>query len=465
MKLVINNELIYPKHIRNNSKKVSKGDLFIAYKGINNDGNDYIAEAIENGARYVIGERKIYELQNILKKHSHIKYIHVNDSRECWAELCAQRYNYPQHKLKIIGITGTDGKTTTTHLIYEILKFSNMKVGLINTVSAKVGKKEIKTGDHTTTPDPDILFNLINKIVDQGIEYLVLEVTSHSLNQKRVHGIDFEVSGVTNITPEHLDLHKNFDSYVKDKAKISFQSHAVFLNKESLGYEELKKYLPKRLLSKNRYFEISSKSKIIREDIPPVFKKKFPGEYNTQNVMLAINICQYLGVSYELCIGALENVSPVKGRFNKIKNNLGINLVVDFAHTPNSMKNILSTVSNMKKGDSKIITVFGCAGERDTHKRKIMGEISAKYSDFVVLTSEDPRSESAVDITNQIIGESRFSYIVEINRKKAIKKAIKIAKEDDWVLILGKGHEESMDFGKGDCQWSDIKVVNDILNR
>lgn len=464
MKLVINNELIYPKHIHNNSKKVRKGDLFIAYKGINIDGNDYIAEAIENGARYVIGERKIYELQNILKKHSHIKYIHVNDGRECWAELCAQRYNYPQHKLKIIGITGTDGKTTTAHLIYEILKFSNMKVGLINTVSAKVGNKEIKTGDHTTTPDPDILFSLINKMVDQGIEYLVLEVTSHSLNQKRVHGIDFEVSGVTNITPEHLDLHKNFDSYVKDKAKIFLQSQAVFLNKESLGYEEVKKYLPKRLLSKNRYFEISSKNKIIREDIPSVFKKKFPGEYNTQNVMLAINICRYLGVSYGLCIEALKNVSPVKGRFNIIKNNFGINVVIDFAHTPNSMKNILSTVLNMKKGDSKIITVFGCAGERDTHKRKIMGEISARYSDFVVLTSEDPRSESAVDITNQIIGESRFSYIVEVDRKKAIKKAIKIAKEDDWVLILGKGHEESMDFGRGDCQWSDIEVVNDILN-
>ena len=463
MKLKINNEIIKINNFSTDSRKIQKGDLFIAYKGVNSDAHDYIEKAIEAGAQYIVGEKSYNELKKIFSKYPSVKYFQVTDGRECWADLCAQQYGYPQKNLKIIGITGTDGKTTTTTIIYDLLRLSGKKVGLISTVSAKYAEKDIKTGFHTTTPDPDLLFQIMDEMVKANVEYMVLEVTSHSLVQKRVSGITFEAAGITNITPEHLNLHETYENYVRDKAKIFLQSRSIFLNKDSIGFEEVKKYIPPNIIGNKKYFELGMDDKDIKS-IPQEFRNNFPGDYNIQNALLAVRILESFGIHAKDSFGNLANIEPVKGRFQRVPNKLGINIVIDFAHTPNSMQNVLAEVKKIKDKKAKIITVFGCAAERDEFKRPEMGKISSELSDIVVITSEDPRNEDPDKIAYEIkSGNPTYPFIIEIDRKSAIKKAIELAKEDDWILILGKGHEESMNIKGVEYPWSDENAVKEVL--
>ncbi|MBU4380750.1 UDP-N-acetylmuramoyl-L-alanyl-D-glutamate--2,6-diaminopimelate ligase [Candidatus Parcubacteria bacterium] len=431
------------------SRQIKKGDIFVAIKGTKIDGNKFIEQAITNGAKTILGEDISVGLTKI---YPEINFVVVNNPRQAFSDLCANHFGNPQDKIKIIGVTGTDGKTTTCHFIYSILKEVGYKVALVSTVSSP--------GLHTTTPDADVLFKLLANHVKKGYEYCVLETTSHALEQNRIGPIKFVVSCITNVTPEHLDAHKTYRNYLKTKAKIISRSQAVYLNPQGAGFSLLSKITSNlrdltdlKLIKTNPIKGLSSK-----------WVKKFPGDYNKQNAVCASSVCAYLGIFTEDISKGLEKAIPPTGRFEMVKNKLGINIVVDFAHTPNALNNLLLTVSKIKNKESKIVCVFGCAGERDKYKRPKMGETASRYCDKVILTAEDPRSESVVDIINEMaLGDSNFDFIKEPDRKKAIAKAIKLAKKGDWVLVCGKGHEKSLNIGGKEIPWNDKNIINKLL--
>ena len=449
MKIKINEITVEVKDIKTDSRKVENGDLFIAYKGVKNDAHDYIPSAIEKGASVVVGERSKDDVQ----VPSDVQYFQVRDGREFWAEAEAQKNDNPQNKLKLIGVTGTDGKTTTTNFIYTILEKAGFKVGMISTVAAKYSGQTKDTGLHVTSPDPDVLFKFLKEMVDANIEYVVLETTSHGLKHKRVHGIHFAACAVTNVTPEHLDEHGTYEQLIKDKSKIFEMSDAIFLNRNGAGFDQLKSFVP------------TDKKLFLVEALNIDLSENFPGEYNKQNASLAYELTKHLGVSEEIISNALKTANPPQGRFQFIENKLGINLIVDFAHTENSMRQVLNAVRAKRKNDEKIIVVFGCAGERDNHKRPAMGKTSSELADIVIVTSEDPRSEKPEDIIDQVVsGNPGYPYIKESDRAKAIEKGIKSARVGDWVLILGKGHERSMNIAGVEHEWLDEDVAKKVLS-
>ncbi len=380
-------------------------------------------------------------------------------------------YGFPQKKLKIIGVTGTDGKTTTSNFLYHLLSKNGYKVGLISTINAKIGDKEIDTGFHVTSPDPQVILKLLAQMVDEGIEYAVLEVTSHGLLQNRFGNIDFDYAIITNITPEHLDYHKTYDNYLYTKAKLILKSKLTFINKDhELSYTKLKHFSEKNKCKVVDYSlaQFKSESPDLSDYLKVVLSQDYPGVYNQQNALVALFV--YSTISTDpITKESIENFKDFKvleGRFNRVQNNLGLNIIIDFAHTPNALENILQEIHNLKKQDETIINVFGCAGLRDASKRAVMGKISGELANTVIVTAEDPRTEDLDEINKQIIEgveQVNGTYIVEKDRRKAIDKAIDIAKPGDWVVITGKGHEKSMCFGTNEVAWSDFKAVEKVL--
>ena len=428
------------------SRLVEKGDVFVAIKGVKIDSHQFIEQVAIKGVAVIIGENYSSAIE---KKYPNTIFLKVLKSREIYSDLCAYYNEDPQNKLKIIGITGTDGKTTTCHFLNSILNAAGFRSEVISTVSSP--------GLHTTTPDPDILFKMLANMVKRKVEYCVLEVTSHALDQSRVSPITYTASCITNVTPEHLDAHGTYKNYLQTKAKIFLQSKAVYLNSKGRGYESLLK-LSHKLPS----------LKIIREIANISYSKNwsqiFPGSYNVQNAVCAASLAKFLNISNKDINMGLNCAIPPEGRFEFVKNNLGINIVIDFVHTPNALESLLKTVKKIKNLSSKIITVFGCAGERDHYKRPKMGVISSKYSDFVVVTSEDPRGEDQDTIINDIIrGNPRFKFARISDRGNAIKESIKLAKKGDWVLICGKGHEKSMNIGGVETPWDDKEIIGACL--
>lgn len=325
-------------------------------------------------------------------------------------------YGFPTKKLKVIGVTGTDGKTTTVHMIYEILKAAGKKVSMISTISAP--------GLHVTSPDP---FWVQKFAKEHGGEYLVLEVTSHALDQFRFWGIKFEAGLITNITHEHLDYHKSFKNYYQTKLKLLKNA------KIPVHYKKLK------------------------------LKLKIPGDYNIENASAAIAATTALGIDKELARKTVENFTGLVGRMEEVKNNKGIKIIIDFAHTPNGLEEALKAL----RGKGKLIAVFGSAGKRDVTKRPLMGEVASKLADILVITAEDPRGELK-EINQQIIKgiKTGVDYFVIDDRQEAVNFAInKLAKKGDTVGIFGKGHEQSLNLdGKHEIPWSDKKAVLKALH-
>ena len=456
MKIKIDDIEVEVADIKTDSRKVGPCDLFIAYKGVGVDGSNYIPQAVENGAKVVVGEinAKIADIPD------GVRYYQVADGREFWVKAEAQKYGNPQKKLKLIGITGTDGKTTTVNFIYTILKSSSKHVGMISTVSARYENKVISTGLHTTTPAPGYLYKILRKMVDSGIKYVVLEVTSHGLIQKRVFGIHFIISVITNVSKEHLDAHGTYSQLIRDKLLISERSDITFLNKKGVGFNLLIRRIPKK--AKTIVIQGDEAADLVLKE----FTQRFPGDYNIQNASLACEICKYLGLKKRQVKDGINSIKRISGRFEWIPNNLGINIIVDFAHTEIGIKSILNAVKMLKGKSERTITVFGCAGERDIKKRPKMGKVASNLSDIVILTSEDPRSEDPNRIIDEIAsGNSKFDFIKEVDRKTAIYKGLELVKKGDWVLILGKGHEKSMNIKGVEVPWSDRGVVKKWLNK
>lgn len=374
-------------------------------------------------------------------------------------------YGYPARKIKVIGVTGTDGKTTTSSLIYYLLKADGKKAVLVSTVAAYLGNKKIDTGLHVTSPNPWFLQKFIRDIVNKGYKYLILESTSHGLDQHRLLGTNVSIAVLTNITHEHLDYHETFSKYLKAKLKLFRGSDISILNKKDLSYKRIKKSLSSR--TKLVFYD----EKTLKGKIKDAVEKRFPEVYNRLNAAAAITTAQELNIKDPIIVKAIKAFPSVPGRMEEIKNKKGIKLFVDFAHTPNALENVLLTLREAKKRNSKLIAIFGCAGQRDVLKRSMMGKISAEIADISIFTAEDPRHENVNEITNQIMKgaekvskRKRSKIYIKPERGEAIAFAIqKLARKGDTIVICGKGHEKSMAYEEKEYPWSDSKAVEIAL--
>lgn len=457
------------------SRKVIPGAVFVAYGGVEVDGHKFIDQAIKNGAGAVVGEDDLKLL---------VPYFRVANGRLAWAKMIANFHGNPERKLKFIGVTGTDGKTTTTNLIYQILKEAGKKVSMISTIKAVIAGQEFDTGLHTSSPDPDILWGWLSRIIDAGEEYVVLETTSHGLAQYRFGDIKFEIGVLTNLAHDHLEFHKTLEGYRDAKALLFENSKVSILNKCSneFGYfvaksgGELVSYDIKTEVRNIRYIE--SDTGVIQEfeiHMGSEWRKiraRLLGEYNLENILAAMKTALGLGIEEAKIIKTIEEFEPLPGRFQVIKNNRGFRTIVDFAHTEQGLLSVIGLVrNNLRKGNEKIIVVFGCNGGRDQTKRAPMGKAACQLADLVVVTTEDPRKEPVDQIYEQIevgclavggiFGKTIFR---EDDRIKAIDFAInKLAKRGDWILFLGKGHEKSMNIGGVETPWDEVEAVESVL--
>ena len=370
---------------------------------------------------------------------------------------------FPGRKLMVIGVTGTDGKTTTVSLIYHILKSAEKKVSMLSSISAYIGDKEYETGFHVTTPSPFALQKFLKKAVDQGSEYFVLEVTSHALDQHRIWGIPFKIGVLTNVTNEHLDYHKTYENYVKTKEKLLRVAKIAVVNQSDGSYKLLGE-AKKTKKDKNWITFGLSKNAALNPNNFPFESKVLLGDFNKLNALSAVACCRALGLEDKSIKDAIKTFKMPTGRFDFVYRK-DFSVVIDFAHTSNAFEQILSSLRPRVLG--RIIHVFGSAGERDRLKRPVMGEISAKFADVLVLTAEDPRSEDPDKIIDEVasgIKKKDVEVLKITDREKAIKAALEMVRAGDLVLITGKAHEKSMTFGKKDHPWDEYKAVEEALD-
>ena len=370
-------------------------------------------------------------------------------------------YRWPAKKLTLIGVTGTDGKTTTTTLIYHLLKLAGKKVAMVSSVAAYIGDEGLDTGFHVTSPDPWQLQKLLRRVADAGYQYLVLEVTSHGLDQHRILGCNFYLSVLTNITHEHLDYHKTLAEYIKAKARLFKLSQTSILNQDAAAYPQIK-----QLLAGKTRIKTYSLKRPLDEIIMAAIDTTFPVRYNQENALAAATVAVELGLSSQIIARGLKTFPGVPGRLEVVPNEAGLQVIIDFAHTPNALKVVLTELRRRLHAtrytpQAKLIAIFGSAGLRDHTKRPIMGKIAAQLADEVVLTAEDPRTEDVNTIIGQIAsGAPKFPFHKIPDRQEAINYAIiNLARTGDMVGIFGKGHETSMCYGTTEHPWSDRQAA------
>ncbi len=457
--------------ITTDSKAVKENFIFIAVKGGSYDGHDFIKEAIEKGAKAVIAQEDPGDIKNATK-------IIVSDSRKALAEIAHKFFDKPAAKARVIGITGTNGKTTISYLAESVLKLAGFNTGVIGTVNYRYGSRQIPATN--TTPGALQLVEILNGMVTKGVNSIVMEVSSHSLEQHRVWGIDFKTAVFTNITPEHLDYHKNMHEYKNAKAKLferlSKQDTAVLNIDDEFG-KELVSRVKSQVLTYGftkdadiRPESVSFTSQGIElKAITPAGKlklhSKLSGRFNLYNILATIGIGISEKIALDKIAAGIQAVEFVPGRLQEISCGQPFKVYVDYAHTDDALKNVLTVLRELTRG--KIITLFGCGGNRDTFKRPRMGKVASELSDYVIITTDNPRSESPQDIAEEVIkgvpkNKLDKTYII-LDRQEAIKKAISLAEENDTVLLAGKGHETYQIFKNMVQQFDDREIVKKIL--
>ncbi len=471
------------------SRQVKGGDLFVAFKGLEFDGHDYIPQAIESGAVALVIEDRQYQRLPLGEPYP-LPCTLVPDSREALAHLAAALHGFPARKLRVIGVTGTDGKTTTANLIWSVLQANGHTAGLISSVNAIVGDTLYDTGLHTTTPDALEVQRYLARMVQGGAEYAVLEATSHGLAQHRVTACDFDLAVVTNITHEHLDYHGTFEEYRQAKARL-FRSLTTSARKPGtpkvavLNIDDPSfSYLRDIPADEQVTYGLEREAQITASDIllsssgvsftaltprgPFPIDTDLVGRFNVYNCLAATAVALSQEIPLRYVQEGITAVSQVMGRMEKIDLGQPFQVVIDFAHTPNSLQSALEAARGMSEG--RISVVFGCAGLRDRAKRPVMGEIAGRLADKIVITAEDPRTEKLGQIMVEIAeGCERAGRKEEIeywrisDRGEAIQFAINMAEDGDLVLITGKGHEKSMCFGTTEYPWSDHDAVREAL--
>ncbi len=454
------------KGVAYNSQKVQKGWLFVAIKGFNTDGHKYIPDALANGAAAVIIEDDADTGDAVS--------VRVTESRKALAQVSSNWFKNPAKEMKIIGVTGTNGKTTVTSLIKQILEFSGKKVGLIGTNGNMIGDK-LLPGERTT-PESLELHELFREMADVGTEYVVMEVSSHSLSLSRVYGIKYEVATFTNLTQDHLDFHVTMENYFDAKKILFNMCNKAVINADDVWGAKLldvascQKYsysIENASDFKAENVRISARGilfDLINNADTYAVRLGIPGKFSVYNAMAAAVSCISLGICTDEIFTALTLAQGVKGRAETVYTNTDYTVIIDYAHTPDGLENIISTVREFAQG--RVITLFGCGGDRDNTKRPIMGEIAGKLSDFCIITSDNPRTEEPMPIIRQIeegMKKTDCEYITIENRREAIGYALKIGKSGDCIILAGKGHETYQIIGKEKRHFDEREVIKELL--
>ena len=465
------------KGIEKNSKEVKEGYMFVAIKGFSTDGHKFVESAIENGAKCVMVQEGC-DLKS-LNIPDDITILMVKDTREALAICSSNFYGNPSAQLKLIGVTGTKGKTTTTFMIKEILEKAGKKVGLIGTIATYINGKRIKDSDRTT-PESLELQQIFRLMVDQGVEVCVMEVSSQSLKLHRVDGCQFDIVLFTNFSEDHISEkeHPDMQDYFNSKLRLFEMCKTGIVNADDLHTAKIPKLFPEsnivtygidnfaNVLAKdititNSYVDFRVKITDRNERV----KTGIPGRFSVYNSLAAICVAQKFGISPEIIIQALEEVR-VPGRSELVDNKLDLTIMIDYAHSPESLQNILQAAKSYTRG--RVISVFGCGGDRDSGKRPIMGEISGKIADYTIVTSDNPRTEEPQKIVNQIeegIKKTKGKYEVVVDRVEAIEHAIKTANKRDIIILAGKGHEPYQEINGVKYPFDERVIVRDIINK
>lgn len=466
------------KGIKNNSKAVEENDMFVAIKGFDDDGHNHIEEAIKNGAKVILAQEDEID-KNIIKEiPEDIVLVLTKDTRYALAIVACNFYKNPSKKMKLIGVTGTKGKTTTTYMIRDILEKHGIKVGLIGTVASYVGDKKISDNENTT-PESLKLQEIFSKMLEEKCEAVVMEVSSQSLKLERVAGCDFDIGVFTNLAEDHISTkeHPNMEDYFNSKVKLFKMCKKGFINADDVYSIMIPKLVPECQFST---YGIDNHCDLLAKDITVTnqyadFKVKIgdknervkvsiPGRFSVYNSLAAIAVAMQFGCNSEEIKGALENIR-VPGRSELVDNKLGLTIMIDYAHTPESLEKILSAVKIYTKG--RVISVFGCGGDRDKIKRPMMGEVSGRVADYTIITSDNPRTENPEEIVKDIeegIKKTNGKYECIVDRKEAIKKAIKMANKRDMIVLAGKGHEQYQEINKKRYPFDESEIVNNIID-
>lgn len=465
------------KDIKFNSKEVQRDTLFVAIVGQNSDGHKFIKEAIQNGAIAVVYEKNLYKPEN-----SHVTWIGVDDSKDALAWISHKFYGSPSKKIHLIGITGTNGKTTTSYLIRDILKENGKRTGLIGTIKYSIDDKEIKAIH--TTPDALQFQSLLREMYSKGIDYVISEVSSHALALKRVDYSEFEVAVFTNLSRDHLDFHKDMEEYFQAKRRLFKEllkkdGFSVINIDDEYGRRlakevEGKKYLLSLQDDKSNIYVKNYKLSFEGTEIEikiegqnHYFKTSLVGIPNIYNTLSAMAVALSLGVSLDKIASALAKAKAPEGRFENIKEGQNFHVFVDYAHTPDALYRLLTSVIRLKEelaSTGRIITIFGCGGNRDKGKRPQMGKIATELSDFVIITSDNPRWEEPRQIIRDIEeGISKDNFIVVCDRWDALKIGVRMCEKNDILIVAGKGHEDYQEIKGARLPFSDKEVLRSIL--
>jgi len=480
VKRVVGDSLKEVEGIAYHSKQIGKGFLFAAIRGLEADGHRFIEEAIQRGAEVIVSEED--------RDVSGRTLILVPNSRQALARISSNFYRDPSSRLKLIGITGTNGKTTTTYLLESIFKKAGYTVGVLGTINYRFGQKV--TPAPNTTPESLDLQRILDEMLKEGTSHVVMEVSSHALDLDRVFACQFDAAVFTNLTSEHLDYHKTLDQYFESKKKLFFDSLVKSRKKrcfavtniddprgekivEGIGLPIIRYGLgPTCEVAADRvtysFDGLSCRIRTPKGDLP--IRSKLIGEFNVYNILAAVSVGIGMGVSLETLKEGVDALDGVSGRFEKVENTKGIHVVVDYAHTHDALERVLSGLKRIVESETqnrgKMITVFGCGGDRDRTKRPLMGQVAGKYSDLAILTSDNPRTEDPLAILEEVerglkslplkewhpdeveSWKSKKGYLKVADRKKAIRTAVRLAQRSDTVLIAGKGHEDYQIIGK-----------------
>ncbi len=465
--------------ITQDSRKVQKGFLFVAIQGYGQDGHRFIPEAIKNGAAALVVSEN-YEIGTTIPK------VMVANSRKTLAQLAVRFYENPSEKMTMIGITGTNGKTTITYLLESILKEAGRNPAVLGTINYRYGGKVFSS--ENTTPESVDLQKLFSEMLKEGVTDVVMEISSHSLLMERVRGIEFDVAAFTNLSQDHLDFHLDLKNYFEAKLKLFTDFLSESPKKERSAVINMEDSYSGDVLKKNtvrsvrvgltgpyevsaQFFNFSTEgieARILIGSEVLTIRSPLLGLFNLENILVAVGIAYSLGIATETIRLGIEKVNCVPGRFEKIPNSRGLYVFVDYAHTPEALARVGECLRSFTK-EGRVITVFGCGGDRDRSKRPMMGREASKFSDVIVVTSDNPRTEDPSRIIEEIVAGFQDTPFPEenifqvIERKEALRQAIKMAKSGDLVLVAGKGHEDYQILGSKKIHFSDQEILRELL--
>ncbi|MBR4046994.1 MAG: UDP-N-acetylmuramoyl-L-alanyl-D-glutamate--2,6-diaminopimelate ligase [Bacteroides sp.] len=467
---VIGNREVEIKEVNIDSRQVREGDLFMAMRGTQTDGHAYIASAIEKGAVAVLCEDLPEQLND------GVTYIQVKESEDAVGKLATAFYGDPTSKMKLVGVTGTNGKTTIATLLYNTFRYFGYKVGLVSTVCNYIDDEAVPT-EHTT-PDPITLNRLLGKMADSGCKYAFMEVSSHSIDQKRISGLKFAGGIFTNLTRDHLDYHKTVDNYLRAKKKFfdDMPKDAFCLtNLDDKNGMVMVQNTRAKVFTYSLRSLSDFKGKLLESHFEGMILEfnnrelsvQFIGKFNASNLLAVFGAAVLLGKKEEDVLVALSTLKPVSGRFETVRSPQGFTAIVDYAHTPDALVNVLNAIHGVVEGKGQIITVCGAGGNRDKGKRPLMAKEAAKLSDRVIITSDNPRFEEPQEIINDMLAgldkEDMRKTLSIVDRREAIKTACMLAQPGDVILVAGKGHENYQDVKGVKHHFDDKEVLSEFI--